>query len=120
MYIQLSVRQKRAGTAGQGSVEGGASTAGGMDESVNGARDTGGMEMHDSVGGGLSGDGEFAGGGEMEDWREVEIRRMGRAALEVGLGRGSYVVGAQWDEGNMVHALKRFGGTTIGWRFGDG
>ena len=37
-----------------------------------------------------------------------------------GLGRGSYVVGAQWDEGNMVHAMKRFGGTTVGWRFGDG
>ena len=33
---------------------------------------------------------------------------------------GSYVVGAQWDEGNMVHAMKRFGGTTVGWRFGDG
>ena len=41
----------------------------------------------------------------MEDWREVETRRMGRAALEGGLGRGSYVVGAQWDEGNMVHAM---------------
>ena len=36
------------------------------------------------------------------------------------MGRGSYVVGAQWDEGNMVHAMKRFGGTTVGWRFGDG
>ena len=23
-------------------------------------------------------------------------------------------------EGNMVHAMKRFGGTTVGWRFGDG
>ena len=46
---------------------------------------------------------------------------MGRAALEDGLGRGSYVVGAQsWDEGNMVHAMKRFGGTTVGWRFRDG
>ena len=52
-------------------------------------------------------------------WWEVETRRMGRAALEDGLGRGSYVVGAQWDEGNMVHAMKRFGGTTVGWRFGD-
>ena len=30
------------------------------------------------------------------------------------------LVGAQWDEGNMVHAMKRFGGTTVGWRFGDG
>ena len=49
-----------------------------------------------------------------------ETRRMGRAALEGGLGRGSYVVGAQWDEGNMVHAMRRFGGTTVGWRFGDG
>ena len=68
----------------------------------------------------LSGDGELAGGGEVEGWREEETRRMGRAALEGGLGRGSYVVGAQWDEGNMVHAMRRFGGTTVGWRFGDG
>jgi len=45
---------------------------------------------------------------------------MERAALEGGLGRGSYVVGAQWDEGNMVHAMRRFGGTTVVWRFGDG
>ena len=32
------------------------------------------------------------------------------------------VVGAHchWDEGNMVHAMRRFGGTTVGWRFGDG
>ena len=43
----------------------------------------------------------------MEGWREVETWRMGRAALEGGLGRGSYVVGAQWDEGNMVHAMRR-------------
>ena len=56
----------------------------------------------------------------MEGWREEETRRMGRAALEGGLGRGSYVVGAQWDEGNMVHVMRRFGGTTVGWRFGDG
>ena len=60
------------------------------------------------------------GGGEVEGWRDEETRRMGRAALEDGLGRGSYVVGAQWDEGNMVHAMRRFGGTTVGWRFGDG
>ena len=40
---------------------------------------------------------------------------MGRAALGDRLGRGSYVVGAQWDEGNMVHAMRRFGGTTVGW-----
>ena len=56
-------------------------------------------------------------GSWMEDWREVEARTMGRAALEDGLGRGSYVVGAQWDEGHMVHAMRRFGGTTVGWRF---
>ena len=37
-------RQKRAGEAGQGSVEGGAGTADGMDESVSGDRETGGME----------------------------------------------------------------------------
>ena len=114
-------RQKRAGADGQGSAEGGASTAGGMGESVNGARETGGMETQDKkTDGGLSGDGELEGGGEMEDWREEETRRMGRAALEGGLGRGSYVVGAQWDEGNMVHAMRRFGGKTVGWRFGDG
>ena len=28
--------------------------------------------------------------------------------------RGGYVVGAMWDEGNMVHAIWRFGGTTMG------
>ena len=37
-------RQKRAAAAGQGSVEGGAGTADGVDESVSGARETGGME----------------------------------------------------------------------------
>ena len=36
------------------------------------------------------------------------------------VGRGLYVAGAAWDEGNMVHAMRRFGGGTIGWRFGDG
>ena len=56
--------------------------------------------------------GEWGAGGL---WREVEVRTMGRAALEDGLGRGSYVVGAHWDEGNMVHAMRRFGGTTMGW-----
>ena len=45
---------------------------------------------------------------------------LGEKEPVAGLGRGSYVVGAQWDEGNMVHAMKRFGGTTVGWRFGDG
>ena len=69
---------------------------------------------HKKTEGGLSGDGELEEGGEMEDWREEETRRMGRAALEGGLGRGSYVVGAQWDEGNMVHAMRRFGGRTVG------
>ena len=87
-----------------------------MDESVSGARETGGMETQNFADGRLSGDGELAGGGEMEDWREVETRRMGSAAPEDGLGRGSYVVGAQWDEGNMVHAMtpgsdgRRWGG----------
>ena len=36
------------------------------------------------------------------------------------LGRGGYVVGAMWDEGSVVHAMRRFGGTTLAWRFGDG
>ena len=56
----------------------------------------------------------------MEGGGDTEDGVMGRATLENGLGRGSYVVGAQWDEGNMVHAMRRFGGTTVGWRFGDG
>ena len=95
--------------------------ADGTDESVSGAWETGGMETQDKkTDGGLSGNGELEGGGEMEDWREEATRRMGRAALEGGLGRGSYVVGAQWDEGNMVHAIRKFGGTTMGWLFGDG
>ena len=70
--------------------------------------------------------GRGAGGewGELEDWREVEApRTLGRAAGGwVGLGqlRSGYVVGAQWDQGNMVHTMRRFGGTTMGWRFGDG
>ena len=59
------------------------------------------------------------GGGEGEG-RVAEIRRMGREALEAGLGRGGYVVGAVWDEGNMVQAMRRFGGRTIQWRYGEG
>ena len=59
------------------------------------------------------------GGGEGEG-RVAEIRRMGREALEAGLGRGGYVVGAMWDEGNMVQAMRRFGGRTIHWRYGEG
>ena len=47
------------------------------------------------------------GGGEGEG-RVAEIRRMGREALEAGLGRGGYVVGAMWDEGNMVQAMRRY------------
>ena len=43
-----------------------------------------------------------------------------REALEARLGRGGYVVGAMWDEGSAVHAMRRFGGTTLAWRFGDG
>jgi len=57
------------------------------------------------------------GGGDGEG-RIAEIRRMGREALEAGLGRGGYVVGAVWDEGNMVQAMRRFGGRTIQWRYG--
>ena len=52
--------------------------------------------------------------------REEETRRLGREELEARVGRGLYVAGAAWDEGNMVHAMRRFGGQTIGWRFGDG
>ena len=49
-----------------------------------------------------------------------EVRRIEREALEARLGRGGYVVGAMWDEGSAVHAMRRFGGTTLAWRFGDG
>ena len=49
-----------------------------------------------------------------------ETRRMGRAELEAGVGRGRYVVGAEWDEGNMVQAMSKFGGSAIQCRFGDG
>ena len=59
------------------------------------------------------------GGGDGEG-RIEEIRRMGREALEAGLGRGGNVVGAMWDEGNMVQAMRRFGGRTIQWRYGEG
>ena len=57
-------------------------------------------------------------GGDAE--REEETRRLGREELEARVGRGLYVAGAAWDEGNMVRAMRRFGGQTIGWRFGDG
>ena len=60
-----------------------------------------------------------AGGGEAEV-RMGEVRRMEREALEARLGRGGYVVGAMWDEGSAVHAMRRFGGTTLAWRFGHG
>ena len=52
--------------------------------------------------------------------RDDEVRRIEREGLEARLGRGGYVVGAMWDEGNMVHAMRRFGGATLEWRFGDG
>ena len=54
------------------------------------------------------------GGGDTEDGEGGTGGWVGQGQL-----RG-YVVGAQWDEGNMVHAMKRFGGTKVGWRFGDG
>ena len=60
-----------------------------------------------------------AGGGESEA-RMGEVRRMEREALEARIGRGGYVVGAVWDEGSMIHAMRRFGGTKMTWRFGDG
>jgi len=40
-------------------------------------------------------------------------RRSESPPQEARLGRGGYVVGAMWDEGNMVHAIRRFGGTTM-------
>ena len=58
--------------------------------------------------------------GEAEIGRTEAIGRMVREELEAGLGRGRYAVGAEWDEGSMVHAMRRFGGRTIEWRFGDG
>ena len=64
--------------------------------------------------------GDLLGGVEETDERNVEAERIDREALEARLGRGGFVVGAMWDEGNMVHAIRKFGGTTMGWRFGDG
>ena len=58
--------------------------------------------------------------GDEEGGRTEAIGRMAREELEAGLGRGRYAVGAEWDEGSMVHAMRRFGGRTIGWRFGNG
>ena len=58
--------------------------------------------------------------GDEEGGRTEAIGRMAREELEAGLGRGRYTVGAEWDEGSMVHAMRRFGGRTIGWRFGNG
>ena len=58
--------------------------------------------------------------GEEGAGRTEAIGRMAREELEAGLGRGRYAVGAEWDEGSMVHAMRRFGGRTIEWRFGDG
>ena len=55
-----------------------------------------------------------------DEERTEAIGRMAREELEAGLGRGRYAVGAEWDEGSMVHAMRRFGGRTIGWRFGNG
>ena len=79
---------------------------------------------HDSDSGdfaGLGGGSADAGGGvEERAERNVEAERIDREALEARLGRGGYVAGAGWDEGNMVHAIRKFGGTTMGWRFGDG
>ena len=70
---------------------------------------------------GLGGGSADAGGGlEEAGERDVEAERIDREALEARLGRGGYAVGAMWDEGNMVHAIRKFGGTTMGWRFGDG
>ena len=58
--------------------------------------------------------------GEEEIGRTEAIGRMVREELEAGLGRGRYAVGAEWDEGSMVHAMRRFGGRTVEWRFGEG
>ena len=70
---------------------------------------------------GLGGGSADAGGGfEEAGERDAEAERIDREALEARLGRGGYAVGAMWDEGNMVHAIRKFGGTTMGWRFGDG
>ena len=57
--------------------------------------------------------------GEEGIGRTEAIGRMAREELEAGLGRGRYAVGAEWDEGSMVHAMRRFGGRTVEWRFGE-
>ena len=68
--------ETRPGEVGQGGVEDGAGTADGIDESVRGARETGGMDERNFADGGLSGDEAAAGGAELEDWGEVEVEAL--------------------------------------------
>ena len=73
-----------------------------------------------SIRGGSEWTREAACDGAEEGSRTEAIGRMAREELEAGLGRGRYAVGAEWDEGSMVHAMRRFGGRTIEWRYGNG
>ena len=57
--------------------------------------------------------------GEEEDRRDT-IRRQETRRAETTESRRGYVVGAAWDEGNMIQAMARLKNPTIAWRYGDG
>ena len=80
---------------------------------VTGSNDAEEQEILSSVGAtsGLSGEGE--------DRRDTIRRQEKRGAETTELRRG-YVVGAAWDEGNMIQAMARLKNPTIAWRYGDG
>ena len=86
---------------GGSATTGGSSLVRGRNE---GTRHAEGDGLGTRIGGGVSG----------------EVERIRREEVEAGLGRGRYEVGAEWEEGNIVHAMRRFGGRTIEWRFGVG
>ena len=103
--------------------DGGEGVGGGREVHTRSGDDHGFSDFSDgslSVRGGSEWTREAECGGDEEGGRHEAIGRMAREELEAGLGRGRYAVGAEWDEGSMVHAMRRFGGRTLGWRFGNG
>ena len=57
--------------------------------------------------------------GEEGDRRDT-IRRQETRRAETTESRRGYVVGAAWDEGNMIQAMARLKNPTIAWRYGYG
>ena len=117
----------RAGVLGLQDVivrdDGGEGVGGGREVHTRSGDDHGFSDFSDgslSVRGGSEWTREAECDGDEEGGRTEAIGRMARDELEAGLGRGRYAVGAEWDEGSMVHAIRRFGGRTIGWRYGNG